>query len=143
MSSAHRVDPPHPPLPSPSRAEPAKRPLRIASLAYANGGPDQGSGTSSACLMPRGHELDLPGLAIFHAEDLLSHVQRLSEDLDARSAKLHADIATHERRERAFRLWAQQRAQEIRCQQDQCNQQHAMLQAQARRLALTAAIIPA
>jgi hypothetical protein len=89
------------------------------------------------------YRFDYSALRACHVEDLLDHLQRLSEEIDARSAKLHADIATHERRERAFRLWAQQHAQEILAQQEQCRQQQAALQVQARRLAITDGIIRA
>lgn len=85
--------------------------------------------------------LDHTAVRACHLEDLLHQLQRLSEEIDARSAKLHVDIATHERRERAFRLWAQQHAQEILAQQEQCRQQQAALQAQARRLAMTDGVI--
>jgi len=81
--------------------------------------------------------LDSSQLCMAHAEDLLDQIQRLSEDLDARSAKLHADMAVQERRERAFRLWAQQRSEEIRHKREACDKEEARLLAQARRLALT------
>lgn len=81
--------------------------------------------------------LDSQWIGIAHAEDLLDYVQRLSEDLDARSTKLHADIAVQERRERAFRLWAQQRSEELRVQRDECEREREQLKIQARRMALT------
>ena len=81
--------------------------------------------------------LDWGLIGIAHAEDLLLHIQTLSEDLDARSATLNATIAVQERRERAFRLWAQQRSEELRRQQEACQQERARLAAQARRMALT------
>jgi len=86
---------------------------------------------------PEHAPLDTSLLCVAHAEDLLDQIQRLSEDLDARSAKLQADIAVQERRERAFRLWAQQRSEEIRDKRQACDQEAARLLAQARRLALT------
>jgi hypothetical protein len=82
-------------------------------------------------------QLDWGLIGIAHAEDLLHHIQTLSEDLDARSAVLNATIAVQERRERAFRLWAQQRSEELRRQQEACLQERARLAAQARRMALT------
>jgi len=81
--------------------------------------------------------LDLGLIGIAHAEDLLQQIQSLSEDLDARSALLNANIAVQERRERAFRLWAQQRSEELRQMQEACHQERARLAAQARRMALT------
>lgn len=80
--------------------------------------------------------LDTQLIGIAHAEDLLDYVQRLSEDLDARSAKLHADIAVQERRERAFRLWAQQRSEDLRIQREECQRERQQLKTQARRMAL-------
>lgn len=76
-------------------------------------------------------------VGIAHAEDLLDYIQRLSEDLDARSAKLNADIAMQERRERAFRLWAQQRSEDLRSQREECERERQQLKIQARRMALT------
>lgn len=76
-------------------------------------------------------------VGIAHAEDLLDYIQRLSEDLDARSAKLNADIAMQERRERAFRLWAQQRSEDLRSQREECERERQQLKTQARRMALT------
>lgn len=80
--------------------------------------------------------LDPQSVVLAHAEDLLDKLQRLSEDLDIRSAKLNADIALQERRERAFRLWAQQRTEEIRAQRDDCDRQRQQLKTQARRIAV-------
>ncbi len=130
MAATHRIDPAHPPR----LAGGVEQQTEDRQTADQYGADPQ----SERALSGRhGDPFDFSALGIYHAEDLLVYVQRLSEDVDARSAKLHADIATHERRERAFRLWAQQRAQEIRHQQDQCNQQQARLQAQARRLAMS------
>jgi hypothetical protein len=81
--------------------------------------------------------LDDSLVGIAHAEDLLDYIQRLSEDLDARSTKLNADIAIQERRERAFRLWAQQRSEELREQREECERERQQLKTQARRMALT------
>ncbi|HBJ33252.1 MAG TPA: hypothetical protein DDZ51_00520 [Planctomycetaceae bacterium] len=81
--------------------------------------------------------LDNRLVGIAHAEDLLDYIQRLSEDLDARSAKLNADIAMQERRERAFRLWAQQRSEDLRSQREEFEREHQRLKTQARRIALT------
>jgi hypothetical protein len=80
--------------------------------------------------------LDPQAVVVAHAEDLIDTLQRLSEDLDIRSAKLNADIASQERRERAFRLWAQQRAEELRALRDDCERERQQLKAQARRIAL-------
>lgn len=88
------------------------------------------SGPQSMCF-----DTQLIGLA--HAEDLLDYIQRLSEDLDARSAKLNADIAIQERRERAFRLWAQQRSETLRHQREECQREWQQLKSQARRMALS------
>ncbi len=71
-----------------------------------------------------------------HAENLIEYLQAWSEELDERAARLHADIATHERRERAFRLWMQNRRNEIEAQLAQYNAAQAQLAAQARRLAV-------
>jgi hypothetical protein len=92
--------------------------------------------------LPRDGDNLLPCLddrlvGIAHAEDLLDYIQRLSEDLDARSAKLNADIAIQERRERAFRLWAQQRSEDLRAQREECERERQQLKTQARRMALT------
>lgn len=81
--------------------------------------------------------LDLGLIGIAHAEDLLQQIQSLSEDLDARSATLNANIAVQERRERAFRLWAQQRSEELRQMHEACEQERLRLAAQARRMAHT------
>jgi len=81
--------------------------------------------------------LDLGLIGIAHAEDLLQQIQSLSEDLDARSATLNANIAVQERRERAFRLWAQQRSEELRQMHAACEQERLRLAAQARRMAHT------
>ncbi len=145
MAATHRVDPAHPPW----LAGGMEQQTANQHGANQHGANELGANEHTAeqygaeqqserALSDRhGDPFDFSALGIYHAEDLLVYVQRLSEDVDARSARLHADIATHERRERAFRLWAQQRAQEIRHQQDQCRQQQARLQAQARRLAMT------
>jgi hypothetical protein len=144
---------PSPDAPSPGASSPGA----VADEKLSSGGEELSSGAGSpggvAALTtaptapgdpaPVDCRFDYAALRGCHVEDLLDHLQRLSEEIDARSAKLHADIATHERRERAFRLWAQQHAQEILVQQEQCRQQQAALQAQARRLAMTDGIIRA
>jgi hypothetical protein len=71
-----------------------------------------------------------------HAEDLVAFLQRWSEELDARSAKLHADMATHERRERAFRLWMQNRRVELETELAECQSAQARAEAAARRFAM-------
>lgn len=68
-----------------------------------------------------------------HAEDLIAFLQSWSDDLDQRSAKLHADIATQERRERSFRLWMQQRRAEMELEQAQQQKKLSSQQASARR----------
>ncbi len=68
-----------------------------------------------------------------HAEDLITFLQNWSDDLDQRSAKLNADIATQERRERSFRLWMQQRRAEIEAEQTLQQTEQSSRQAAARR----------
>ncbi len=79
--------------------------------------------------------LDRSTLAIAHAENLIHRLQQMSEDLDMRSAKLNADIAMQERRERAFRLWAQHRCEELQQQRAANAAERQAMQQQARRLA--------
>ncbi len=64
-----------------------------------------------------------------HVAELLTSLQVWSDDLDQRAAKLHADIAIQERRERAFRLWMQQ--QRLELQEQQVSLQHEMVSRQA------------
>jgi hypothetical protein len=166
----HRVDPAHPAPASPevaATAAPANAPLpavcggatageKLSGRGEGLSGRGEGLSASASFFggaavpsaapldpAPVDSRFDYAALRSCHVEDLLDHLQRLSEEIDARSAKLYADIATHERRERAFRLWAQQQAQEILTQQEQCRQQQVALQAQARRLAMTDGIIRA
>ncbi len=68
-----------------------------------------------------------------HAEDLIAFLQSWSDDLDQRSAKLNADIATQERRERSFRLWMQQRRAEMEAEQARQQTVQSSQQAVARR----------
>lgn len=75
-----------------------------------------------------------------HAEDLIESIQRCSDDLDARSARLYADIAIHERRERAFRLWAQRRSEELRQLRAQLETERQQLRAQARQIAVQSTV---
>jgi len=108
----------------------AGRPDAAGSIRQLGGGDELGCDQDSP-------SLDTQRIGIAHAEDLLDYVQRLSEDLDARSAKLYADIAVQERRERAFRLWAQQRSEDLRNQREACQRERQQLQSQARRMALS------
>ncbi|MGV3484795.1 MAG: hypothetical protein ACO1RT_10290 [Planctomycetaceae bacterium] len=71
-----------------------------------------------------------------HTEDLIEFLQQWSEDLDDRAARLNADIATHERRERAFRLWMQNRRQELESQISEYRQAQSRAESIARRLAV-------
>jgi|GEM_PF-1974514 len=72
-----------------------------------------------------------------HADDLIAFLQRWSEELDERAAKLHADMATHERRERAFRMWMQNRRLELETQIQEYREAQTKAEATARRIALT------
>lgn len=127
----HRIDLPHTAnvlsQPHVAQSGPVRRP------AYVETGiatPFPASNDFTSCL-----DTQLVGIA--HAEDLLDYIQRLSEDIDARSAKLNADIAIQERRERAFRLWAQHRSDDLRNNREECERERQQLKTQARRMALT------
>ena len=72
-----------------------------------------------------------------HADDLVDFLHRWSEELDSRSARLHADMATHERRERAFRLWMQNQRLELESQLAETQQAQARAEAAARRFAIS------
>jgi hypothetical protein len=141
----HRIDSAHPAPPiSLASTQPGPPPCaaQLPSYLSAHQAFGQRAGQPAPMLLPTAvadsaPDLDCGALRIAHGEDLLIYLQRLSDDLDARSAQLQADIAMHERRERAFRLWAQQRSAEVRDQQEACDQQQRQLQAQARRLAMT------
>jgi len=82
------------------------------------------------------HEIDATAIRAAHADDLVEFLQRWSEELDARSARLHADMATHERRERAFRLWMQNRRSEHEAQLADFLQAQSRVEAAARRFAI-------
>jgi hypothetical protein len=127
----HRIDLPHAAnLLSHAQVMPSgpiRRPARL----------EIGVATSFSASNDFTHCLDTQLVGIAHAEDLLDYIQRLSEDLDARSAKLNADIAIQERRERAFRLWAQQRSEDLRKKREECEVERQQLKTQARRIALT------
>jgi hypothetical protein len=71
-----------------------------------------------------------------HADNLIEYLQRWSEELDERAARLHADIATHERRERSFRLWMQNRRAELEAKIAEYDQAKSQVEAIARRLAV-------
>ena len=81
-------------------------------------------------------EIDATAIRAAHADDLVEFLQRWSEELDARSARLHADMATHERRERAFRLWMQNRRSEHEAQLADFLQAQSRVEAAARRFAI-------
>lgn len=82
-------------------------------------------------------ELDPHAIREAHADDLIGFLQQWSEDLDQRSARLHADIATQERRERAFRLWMQNRRAEWEQKITECEQMQRHAEAVARRIAFS------
>ena len=82
-------------------------------------------------------ELDSKAIREAHSDDLIDFLQRWSEDLDQRAARLHADIATHERRERAFRLWMHNRRAELDEQMARCAEIQRNAEACARRIAVT------
>ncbi len=96
--------------------------------------PHDGRGNVADC-SPEPDMFDPAALRAAHADDLIEFLQHWSEELDMRSARLNADIATHERRERAFRLWMQN--QRIECEQlhQSCQQTDSELKSKARRLA--------
>ena len=81
-------------------------------------------------------EIDATAIRAAHADDLVEFLQRWSEELDARSARLHADMATHERRERAFRLWMQNRRSEHEARLADFQQAQSRVEAAARRFAI-------
>jgi hypothetical protein len=81
-------------------------------------------------------EFDPVEVRMAHADDLIEHLQRWSEELDERAARLHADIATHERRERSFRLWMQNRRAELEAKIAEYDQAKRQAEAIARRLAI-------
>jgi len=81
-------------------------------------------------------EIDPASIRAAHADDLVEFLQSWSEELDARSARLHADMATHERRERAFRLWMQNRRIELEVQLAEYQHSQARAEAAARRFAI-------
>lgn len=72
-----------------------------------------------------------------HAADLIAHLQRSAESLDAREARLNAQIATHERREREFRLWSESQRTELEELRAEAERLRAELKAAARRVALS------
>ena len=72
-----------------------------------------------------------------HADDLVEFLQRWSDELDSRSARLHADMATHERRERAFRLCMQNQRLELESQLAETQQAQSRAEAAARRFAIS------
>jgi hypothetical protein len=82
-------------------------------------------------------QIDPAAIRAAHADDLITFLQQWSEDLDQRAARLHADIATHERRERAFRMWMQNRRAELESQIDDYRQAQFKAEAAARRFVLT------
>jgi len=143
--STHRIDSPHHASVASSAAPRIPTGVECLATTAVGFGPRNAGAGSIRQLGVRdesGRDQELPCLdtqliGIAHAEDLLDYVQRLSEDLDARSAKLYADIAVQERRERAFRLWAQQRSEDLRIQREECQRERQQLKTQARRMALS------
>ncbi len=81
-------------------------------------------------------DFDPAAIRTAHADDLIGFLQQWSEELDERAAKLHADIATQERRERAFRLWMQNRRTDLDSQIAQYQTAQRQAEAIARRLAV-------
>jgi len=80
---------------------------------------------------------DPQALRAAHADDLLTFLQSWSEELDERASRLHADMASQERRERAFRLWMQNRRAELEAQIETYHQAQSQAETAARRLAIT------
>lgn len=72
-----------------------------------------------------------------HAADLVAQLQQAAESLDAREARLNAQIATHERREREFRLWSESQRNELDELRDEAERLRTELKTAARRVALT------
>jgi uncharacterized membrane protein YccC len=72
-----------------------------------------------------------------HATDLIDRLQQTAETLDAREARLHAQIALHERREREFRLWSDSQRQELAELRREAARLRDRLQAEARRLVMS------
>lgn len=116
-----------------------------ASVDLSSGG-QAGDGSASVLavepIKPPAGYLDPAMVRSAHTDALLDSIQQLSEELDSRLAKLNADIAIHERRERAFRLWSQRFSESLLEQRAACDRERQRLQAQARRMALTESIAP-
>lgn len=81
-------------------------------------------------------DFDPAKVRVAHTEDLIGFLQQWSEELDDRAARLNADMATHERRERAFRLWMQNRRLELETQIAEYQQAQQRAELIARRLAI-------
>ncbi len=98
----------------------------------------QGGGACSPATPPRPEEggTDAERWLQLHAADLIDRLQQTAETLDAREARLHAQIAMHERRERAFRLWSDSQRQELSELHHEAARLRDRLQAEARRLVL-------
>ena len=122
----HRIDASHIP--------PVEEPANVASTAA----PVSLFSTQNEQFLDEPKEFDPAAIRAAHADDLILHLQRWSEELDQRSARLHADMATHERRERAFRMWMQNRRAELETQIQECRQAQTKAEAAARRLAMSA-----
>jgi hypothetical protein len=102
--------------------------------------PQRGSETDAVanqCEVTDIFEVDPQAIRQAHEDDLIGFLQQWSEDLDQRSARLHADIATQERRERAFRLWMQNQRAEWEQKMDECQKLQRHAEVVARRLAFS------
>jgi hypothetical protein len=124
--ATRRFDAPHSPA---AESVAPSEPIRIAE--------NSESGVASDPLSEPTFCLDSRAIREAHSDDLIEFLQRWSEDLDQRAARLHADIATHERRERAFRLWMQNRRAELDEQLARNEEIQRNAEACARRIALT------
>jgi hypothetical protein len=137
--ATHRIDSPHVISEAPqSELERENRAERVASdnlRELPSPNPIFSSAPQSNC--PDSFELDPQSIRQAHEDDLIGFLQHWSEDLDQRSARLHADIATQERRERAFRLWMQNQRTEWEQKMRDCELMHRQAEAVARRLAFS------
>lgn len=123
--SLHRVDAPHPVAPQPPVLDPRANEVPIVPvLSDAHDDPCERI------------DFDPVQIRAAHTEDLIEFLQQWSEELDDRAARLNADMATHERRERAFRLWMQNRRLELESQIQEYQQAQARAESIARRLAI-------
>jgi len=122
----HRIDAAHPP-------QTIVSPVASSSVASMLAGSDDPSTQDN----DESIGFDPQAIRQAHEEDLIAHLQRWSEDIDQRATRLHSDMATHERRERAFRLWMQNRRAELDSQILDYRTAKLQVEAIARRLAIT------